>query len=342
MTTTEVRALTYAQAVNETFHQEFERDPNVILMGEDVAGGAGRDDFEDAWGGVFKLTRGLIGKFGPERVRDTPISENGFIGAAVGSAAAGLRPIADLMFVGFVGVCGDQIFNNMAKMHYMFGGKVKLPLTVITSTGAGVGSAAQHSETLYSIFVHFPGLKCVAPSNPYNAKGLHAAAIRDDDPVIVFNHKLLMGGVGTGPHVPQESYEVEIGKAHIAREGTDVTLIGISYTTHLCLQAAEMLAQQGYSAEVVDLLSLSPLDEETILESVKKTRKIVITDEDYPRCSVASDISALAVEQAFDYLDAPPRRVSAPHASVPYSPALEKFHPPRAEDVVAAALAVLE
>jgi|SaaInl4_135m_RNA_FD_contig_41_1883248_length_2766_multi_7_in_0_out_0_2 acetoin:2,6-dichlorophenolindophenol oxidoreductase subunit beta len=342
MTSTEVRALTYAQAVNETFHQEFERDPNVILMGEDVAGGAGRDEFEDAWGGVFKLTRGLIGKFGPERVRDTPISENGFIGAAVGSAAAGLRPIADLMFVGFVGVCGDQIFNNMAKMHYMFGGKVKLPLTVITSTGAGVGSAAQHSETLYSIFVHFPGLKCVAPSNPYNAKGLHAAAIRDDDPVIVFNHKLLMGGVGTGPHVPQESYEVEIGKAHIAREGTDVTLIGISYTTNLCLQAAELLAQQGYSAEVVDLLSLSPLDEETILESVKKTRKVVIVDEDYPRCSMASELSAVIAEQAFDYLDAPPRRVNPPHTSVPYSPVLEELFIPTPERIVEEALATME
>ena len=341
MTSTAVRALTYAQAVNEGFHQEFERDPNIILMGEDVAGGAGRDDFEDAWGGVFKLSRGLIGKYGPERVRDTPISENGFVGAAVGAAAAGLRPIADLMFVGFVGVCGDQIFNNMAKMHYMFGGKVKLPLTVITSTGAGVGSAAQHSETLYSIFAHFPGLKCVAPSNPYNAKGLHIAAIRDDDPVIVFNNKLLMGGVGTGAHVPEEAYTVEIGKANVAREGTDVTLIGISYTTYQCLKAADILAQQGYSAEVIDLLSLSPLDEDTILSSVKKTRKVVIVDEDYPRCSMASELSAVIAEQAFDFLDAPPRRVMAPHASVPYSPVLEELYIPSPERIAQEAIATL-
>ena len=270
MVSTSVRSLTYTQAVNEAFHQEFERDPSIILMGEDVAGGAGRSEFEDAWGGVFKLTGGLIGKFGPERVRDTPISENGFIGAAVGAAATGLRPIADLMFVGFVGVCGDQIFNNMSKMHYMFGGKVKLPLTVITSTGAGVGSAAQHSETLYSIFVHFPGLKCVAPSNPYNAKGLHIAAIRDDDPVIVFNNKLLMGGVGGGIHVPEDSYEFPIGKADRPKEGTDVTLIGISYTTYQCLEAAKILEPKGYSVEVIDLLSLSPLDEDAILSSVKK------------------------------------------------------------------------
>ena len=342
MATTAVRALTYAQAVNEGFHQEFERDPSIIIMGEDVAGGAGRDEFVDAWGGVFKLTRGLIGKYGPERVRDTPIAENGFIGAAVGASAAGLRPIADLMFVGFVGVCGDQIFNNMAKMHYMFGGKVNLPLTVITSTGAGVGSAAQHSETLYSIFVHFPGLKCVAPSNPYNAKGLHVAAIRDDDPVIVFNNKLLMGGVGTGVHVPEEAYEVPIGKAHVAREGTDVTLIGISYTTYQCIKAADILADRGYSAEVIDLLSLSPLDEDTILSSVQKTRKVVIVDEDYPRCSMASELSAVIAEQAFDFLDAPPRRVMAPHASVPYSPVLEDQFIPSPERIVEEAIATME
>ena len=342
MTTTAVRALTYAQAVNEGFHQEFERDPSVIIMGEDVAGGAGREDFEDAWGGVFKLTRGLIGAYGAERVRDTPISENGFIGAAVGASAAGLRPIADLMFVGFVGVCGDQIFNNMAKMHYMFGGKVKLPLTVITSTGAGVGSAAQHSETIYSIFVHFPGLKCVAPSNPYNAKGLHVAAIRDDDPVIIFNNKLLMGGVGTGPHVPEEAYEVPIGKVDVAREGTDVTLIGISYTTYQCLKAADILAERGYSAEVIDLLSLSPLDEDGVLSSVQKTRKVVIVDEDYPRCSMASELSAVIAEQAFDYLDAPPRRVMAPHASVPYSPVLEDQFIPSPERIAEEAIATME
>ena len=346
-----IRQLTYAQAVNEAFRQEMERDPTVFIMGEDIAGAPGRPDHEDAWGGVFRLTKGLIGQFGAERVRDTPISEAGFMGAGVGAAAAGMRPIVDLMFVGFFGVCGDQIINNAAKMHYMFGGKVKLPLTIITSTGAGTASAAQHSETLYSVFAHFPGLKCVCPSDPYTAKGLHTAAIRDDDPVMVFNHKMLMGrtvtpetteGVGFGSNVPEEPYVVEIGKSMVLSEGTDITLLGCGYTTLVCKEAAEELDAQGYSVEVIDLLSISPLDEETILNSVKKTKKIVIVDEDYPRCSVASDISALVAEEAFDYLDAPPKRVTPPHTSVPYSLPLEMAYLPSKENVVKAALTVLE
>ena len=336
-----VRQLTYIQAVNEALRQQMERDATVIIMGEDIAGGAGRPDKEDAWGGPMKLTRGLIGQFGPERVRDTPISEAGFVGAGVGSAAAGLRPVVDLMFVGFFGVCADQITNNAAKIHYMFGGKVKIPLTIMTATGAGTNSAAQHSETLYSVFTHFPGLKCVVPSNPYNAKGLMTAAIQDDDPVIVFNNRQLMG-FRADVHVPEEPYTVPIGEASIAREGTDVTLVGIGYTTHLCHQAAEELAADGRSAEVIDLLSLSPMDDIAIVESVRKTRKIVIVDEDYPRCSIASDISALVAEEAFDYLDAPPRRVMAPHTPIPYSKPLEDFYMPSKEKVVAAALAVMD
>ena len=346
-----IRPLTYVQAVNEALRQEMERDETVFIMGEDIAGGAGRPDKQDAWGGVFRLTKGLIGQFGPERIRDTPISEAGFIGAGVGAAATGMRPIVDLMFVGFFGVCGDQILNNAAKMHYMFGGKVKMPLTIMTSIGAGTNSAAQHSETLYSVFAHFPGLKCVCPSDPYTAKGLHAAAIRDEDPVMIFNHKVLMGrtvkpevteGASYGGHVPEEPYLVPIGKSMVVREGTDLTLIGIGYTTLMCKGAAEMLAEQGYSVEVIDLLSISPLDEETILESVKKTRKVVIVDEDYPRCSVASDLSALVAEQAFDYLDAPPRRLTAPHTSVPYSLPLEMLWLIDEEQVYHAAMDVLE
>ena len=348
-----VRQITYGQAINEAIRQEMERDPTVLIMGEDIAGGAGRAALgkQDAWGGPFRLTKGLIGQFGEERVRDTPISEAGFMGAGVGAAATGMRPIVDLMFVGFFGVCGDQILNNAAKMHYMFGGKVNIPLTIMTSTGAGTNSAAQHSETLYSVFTHFPGLKCVSPSDPYTAKGLMIAAIRDDDPVIVFNNKLLMGrttkpevgkGVGFGGHVPEDPYVVPIGKANVVREGTDVTLVGISYTTTVCMEAAADLEALGHSAEVIDLLSLSPMDNETILDSVKKTRKIVIVDEDYPRCSIASDISALAAEEAFDYLDAPPRRVTAPHTSVPYSLPLEAEFMPSKEEVVEAAMAALE
>ena len=344
-----IRQLTYAQAVNEALHQEMERDQTVIVMGEDIAGAPGRaaQGIQDAWGGPFKLTKGLIGQFGEDRVRDTPISEAGFIGAGVGAAATGMRPVVDLMFASFLGVCGDQILNNAAKMHYMFGGKVNVPLTIMTCIGAGTGGAAQHSESPYSVFAHFPGLKCVVPSNPYNAKGLLIAAIRDDDPVVVCNNKLLLGmpskkGPEGGPHVPEEPYALPIGEADVSREGSDITLLGIGHTTLLCHQAANELEAMGYSSEVIDLLSVSPLDEVTILTSVQKTRRIVIVDEDYPRCSVASDISALVAEEAFDYLDAPPRRVTAPHTSVPYSQPLEQLWLPSKESVVTAALSVLE
>ncbi|MCH8826732.1 MAG: alpha-ketoacid dehydrogenase subunit beta [Chloroflexi bacterium] len=336
-----VRQLSYIQAVNEALRLEMRRDPTVIIMGEDIAGGGERDDFQDAWGGPMRLTKGLVGEFGRNRVRDTPISEAGFMGAGVGAAATGLRPVVDLMYVGFLGVCGDQILNNAAKIHYMFGGKVNVPLTIMTGTGAGTNSAAQHSETVYSVFTHYPGLKVVVPSNPYNVKGLYAAAIRDDDPVIICNNRQLMG-IRFDVDVPEEDYIVPIGKADIAREGTDVTLVGMSYTTRVCLEAAKDLEAQGYSAEVVDLLSLSPMDDEAILESVKKTRKIVIVDEDYPRCSIASDVAALVAEQAFDYLDAPPKRLNPPHTSVPYSKALEALFVPTKEQVVAAALEVMQ
>ncbi len=336
-----VRQLSYIQAVNEAIRQEMERDETVIVMGEDIAGGGDREDKQDAWGGPMRLTKGLVGDFGRQRIRDTPISEAGFVGAGVGAAASGLRPVVDLMYVSFFGVCADQITNNAAKIHYMFGGKVNIPLTIMTGIGAGTGSAAQHSETLYSIFTHFPGLKCVVPSDPYTAKGLMIAAIRDNDPVIVFNNRQLMG-IRFDVDVPEEEYEVEIGKSNIAKEGTDVTLVGIGYTTKVCLDAAAELEAQGHSAEVLDLLSLSPMDDEAILESVQKTRKIVIVDEDYPRCSIASDISALVAEQAFDYLDAPPRRVNPPHAPVPYSRPLEALWVPNKDTVVEAALGVLE
>ena len=339
-TARQTRRLSYIQAVNEALRQEMERDSSVIIMGEDIAGGAGRPDKEDAWGGPMRLTKGLIGEFGAARVRDTPISEAGFVGAGVGAAATGLRPVVDLMFVGFFGVCADQIVNNAAKIHYMFGGKVRVPLTIMTGIGAGTNSAAQHSETLYSVFTHFPGLKCVVPSNPYNAKGLFVSAIRDDDPVIIFNNRQLLGR-RFDVDVPEEAYEVPIGSASIARVGTDVTLVGIGYTTGVCLEAAQDLESKGYSAEVIDLLSLSPMDDEAIVESVRKTRKIVVVDEDYPRCSIASDVSALAAEQAFDYLDAPPKRVNPPHTSVPYSQPLEALYVPNKAQVVEAALEVL-
>lgn len=338
---TAIREISYIQAFNEALADEMRRDSSVIVMGEDVAGAGGRKGFEDAWGGVMRLTKGLYPEFGPNRVRDTPISEAGFIGAGVGAAATGMRPVVELMYVGFFGVCADQITNNAAKMHYMFGGKVKIPLTIFAGTGAGTNSAAQHSETLYSLFTHFPGLKCVAPSDPYTAKGLLTASIRDDDPVIVFNNRQLMGLRPDG-NVPEDSYEIPIGKARIVNEGSDITLVGIGYTTYLCKEAAKQLNNDGYSVEVVDLLSLSPMDEDTIINSVSKTRKVVIVDEDYPRCSMAGDISALVAEQAFDYLDAPPKRVTPPHTSVPYSKPLEALYVPTVDDVIAASLEVME
>ena len=340
MTTTKVREITYAQAINEAIRHEMRRDPTIIVMGEDIAGAAGKADqgFIDAWGGPFATTKGLIQEFGPERVRDTPISEAGYIGAAVGAAATGLRPIAELMFVDFVGVCLDQIMNQAAKMRYMFGGKTKIPLVIMTRMGAGVGSAAQHSECLYSMLTHLPGLKCVAASDAYTAKGLMISAIRDDDPVIMFDHKLLLSARGP---VPEEDYTFPIGKARILKEGKDITLVGMSLTTSVCAEAARRLAQEGINAEVIDLLSLSPMDEDAILSSVKKTQKLVVVDEDTPRCSMATDIAALVADQAFDYLDAPIKRVTAPHTPVPFSRVLEQAYMPSPEKVIQAVKSIM-
>jgi pyruvate dehydrogenase E1 component beta subunit len=271
-------------------------------------------------------------------VRDTPVSESGFVGTAVGAATVGMRPIVELMFIDFLGVCFDQFLSNASKLRYMLGGQVEVPLTVITRTGAGVGSAAQHSESLYSVLVHIPGIKVIAPSDPYTAKGLLAAAIRDNDPVVVCDHKKLMNNTG---HVPEESYTLPLGKARVLRQGRDVTLIGISLMTLVCMEAAEKLAEEGIDAEVIDLLSLSPLDDETILESVSKTNRIVIVDEDNPRCGMAADIAAMVASRAFDYLDAPPQMVTAPHTPVPYSRDLESLYIPDAPRVIAAAKVTL-
>ena len=333
MTTTSTRELVFGQAVNEAIRMEMRRDPKVIVMGEDVAGAAGRQHlgFVDAWGGPFGTTKGLIQEFGPERVRDTPISEAGFIGAGIGAAATGLRPVVELMFVDFVGVCLDQILNNGSKMRYMFGGQAKVPIVILTRIGAGSRSAAQHSSCLYSIFTHFPGLKCVVPSDGYTAKGLMISAIRDDDPVVIFDHKVLLPTRGP---VPEGEYTWPIGKARILKSGKDVTIIGMSLMTRVSMQAAAELAKEGIDAEVLDLLSLSPMDEDAILTSVKKTKRLVIVDEDSPRCSMATDIAALVADEAFDYLDAPIKRVTPPHTPVPYSPVLEDAYAPTPAKVV--------
>ena len=339
-----VRELSFGQAINEALRQAMRRDPTVIVMGEDIAGAAGRAHLGlvDAWGGPLRATRGLIQEFGPQRIIDTPISEMAFVGAAVGAAMTGLRPVVEIMFVDLIGCCYDQIANQAAKMHYMMGGKIRLPLVIRTAYGThdfersyGGGAAAQHSQTLYSILAHVPGLKVVVPSSAYNAKGLTLAAIADDGPVVVLEHKFL-GGVAKGP-VPEEEYTLPIGRAEIVRHGRDVTLCGIGRMTHVCLAAAELLAAEEIDAEVVDVLTLAPLDEATICESVARTHRLVVVDEDTPTASMARDIAARVADRAFDWLDAPIRTVTAPEAPVPFAAVLERLYVPKAAQVAAVA-----
>jgi acetoin:2,6-dichlorophenolindophenol oxidoreductase subunit beta len=329
------RTLSFRNAINEAMRLEMRRDPTVILMGEDVAGGANLEHMEgedkEAWGGVLGVTHGLRPEFGGSRVLDTPISESAFIGAAVGAASTGLRPIAELMFIDFLGVCFDQIHNQGAKLRYMFGGKAKVPMVIRTMIGAGFGAAAQHSESFYSIFAHIPGLKVVVPSTPYDVKGLLIASIRDDDPVIFCEHKLLYDMEG---EVPEESYAIPLGQADVKREGKDVTIVTLGRMVHLALEAAEKLSADGADVEVLDLRSISPMDNEAILASVRKTHRLVALDEDTPRCSVATDVVALVAGEAFDYLDAPPKMITAPHSPVPFSPVLEATYLPSVDRIV--------
>lgn len=329
------RMLTFREAVNEAIRLEMRRDPTVILMGEDVAGGATVPHLEaageDAWGGPMGVTKGLVKEFGRKRVLDTPISESAFIGAAVGAAATGLRPIAEMMFVDFFGVCMDQIYNQGAKMRYMFGGKAQVPMVILSMIGAGLRAAGQHSGCHYSVFAHMPGLKTVVPSTPYDAKGLLISAIRDPDPVIFFHHKFLFGLNG---EVPEGDYTVPLGVADIKRPGKDVTVVAMGRMVHIALEAAEKLSKDRMDLEVIDLRTLSPLDSKAVLESVKKTHRLVVVDEDNPRCSMACDITALVTTLAFDDLDAPPRMVTAPHTPVPFSPPLEDYYIPSVENVI--------
>lgn len=331
------RELNFGQALNEAMSMEMRRDPNVVLMGEDVAGGAGVEHLEgdEAWGGVLGVTKGMVKEFGRERVIDTPISESGFIGASVGAAVTGLRPIAEMMFVGFMGVCFDQILNQGAKLRYMFGGKAKVPLVIRTLCGGGYRAAAQHSQVLYSLFTHVPGLKTIVPSTPYDAKGLLISAIRDDDLVIFFEDITL--GAMKGP-VPEDDYTIPLGKAEIKRPGTDVTVVAIGKMVHHAMTAAKELDEQGKSAEVIDPRTLSPFDEDAVLASVEKTGRLVIVDESHPRCNVATDIAALVADKGFDFLNAPIKTVAAPHTPVPFSPPLEDHYLPGPQKIRDAAL----
>jgi acetoin:2,6-dichlorophenolindophenol oxidoreductase subunit beta len=326
------RKLSFRNAINEALAHEMERDPRVILMGEDVSGGTGSPGETDAWGGPLGVTKGLSKRF-PNQVLDTPISESGFIGAAVGAAASGLRPVAELMFVDFMGVCFDQIFNQAAKFRYMFGGKATTPVVIRCMIGGGFRAAAQHSQILYNVFTHIPGLKCVVPSSPYDAKGLLIQAIRDDDPVMFFEHKMLYD---IEEDVPEGAYTIPFGEANVVREGKDVTIVALGRMVMLAIQAADALARDGISCDVIDPRTTSPLDADTILDSVENTGRLVVVDEAHPRCSMATDIAALVAQEAFAALKAPIQMVTAPHTPVPFSPALEDLYLPNAEKIAGA------
>ena len=314
------------------------RDERIVVMGEDVAGGTGASGEQDAWGGAFGVTKGLIGRFGPRRVLDTPITESAFVGAAGGAALTGLRPVVEIMFVDFLGVCFDQIFNQIAKQRFMFGGKAVTPMVLRATFGAGSGSASQHSQALYPLFTHIPGLKVVVPSNPYDAKGLLIQAIRDDDPVIFLEHKILYDDMG---EVPDGTYTIPFGEAEVVEEGDDLTIIALGRMVSVARAAAKSLAKDGISAAIIDPRTTSPLDSDTILEFAEATGRVVIVDEANPRCGMAADIAALIAEEAFDALQAPIVKVTPPHAPVPYAPELEQAYIPSTAAVEAAARKVV-
>jgi pyruvate dehydrogenase E1 component beta subunit len=318
-----MREISFSRALNEAFDEEMDRDPAVFIIGEDIG---------EHWGGPFGQYRGLFEKYGPQRIKETPISETAILGGAIGAAATGMRPVADLMFVDFLGVCGDELLNQL-QMRYMFGGKIKLPLTILASVGAGLSAATQHSKSLYGYLMAIKGLKIVVPSTAYDAKGLLKSAIREDNPVVFLNHKLLLGSTSS---IPDEDYTIPLGKADIRREGSDVTVVAIALMVHRALAVADKLQKDGISIEVVDPRTLVPVDKQAIIDSVRKTGKLVIMDEEPKTGSWAAEISATMADEAFDLLDAPIKRVCAPDTPVPFSPVLEKFWVPDEEDLIRA------
>jgi pyruvate dehydrogenase E1 component beta subunit len=288
-----------------------EADERVVVLGEDVG----------CYGGIFQVTKGLQEQFGPDRVVDTPISEAGFVGASVGAALTGMRPVTEIMFIDFTTVCMDMIINQMAKMHYMFGGKGKVSMVLRTNIGAGRGTAAQHSQSFHSLFMHVPGLLVAAPATPQDAKGLLIEAIRNDNPVIFVEHKRLYNTKGP---VPEEMYTIPFGKADVKRSGADVTVVATHALVLSALEAAEEAAGSGIDVEVVDPRTLTPLDKETILASVRKTGRLLVADEDNKTCGFGAEIAAIAAEEAIEYLKAPILRACSPDTPVPFSPPLEK------------------
>ena len=320
-----MREITYLEAIREALRQEMTLDDKVFILGEDVG----------AFGGCFGVTAGLMEEFGEDRVRDTPISESAIMGAALGSALMGLRPVPELMFIDFTPVCMDYLTNQAPKVRYMCGGQVeKLPLVVRTTSGGWIRAAGQHSQSLEGWFTQVPGLKVVMPGTPYDAKGLLTAALRDNNPILFIEHKVLYGV--SGP-VPEEEYVIPLGKADIKKEGSDITLISYSFMLQKTLAAAEELAAAGINAEVVDLRTLSPLDHETLAQSVQKTHKAVVIQEAYESAGMASLVIKSLMESSFDYLDAPIKTVAAPDTVIPFSPPLEDAMLPDEAKIVQAA-----
>lgn len=324
-----MRKVTYRDALREALREEMARDPSVFLLGEDI----GR-----YWGGAFKVTEGLAEEFSEERVRDTPISESAIVGAGVGAAITGMRPVVEIMFGDLTSLAMDQIANQAAKIRYMFGGQAACPLVIRTPFGAGVNIASHHSQSLEAWFMHVPGLYVAVPSTPYDAKGLLKAAIRGDNPILFCEHKLLYPMEG---EVPEEEYTVPFGTADIKKEGSDVTIVATLYMVHLALRAAEVLEKQGVNVEVVDPRTLTPLDKQAIIRSVKKTGRIVIVSEDCKTAGVSAEIAASVAEEALDYLDAPIKRLAEPDTPIPFSPTLEQYVIPNEKSIVRAVKEVL-
>jgi len=324
-----MREITYREALNDALRLCLKEDERVVLLGEDIG----------PYGGIFQVTKGLQEEFGEDRVVDTPISEAGFVGASVGAALTGMRPVTEIMFIDFTTACMDMIVNQMAKMNYMFGGKGCVPMVLRINIGAGRGTAAQHSQSFHSIFMHTPGLFVAVPSTPYDAKGLLIEAIKNDNPVIFVEHKRLYST--TGP-VPEDSYRIPFGQADIKREGRDVTIVATHALVLSALEAAEEAAEDGIELEVIDPRTLTPLDRDAILESVKKTGRLVIADEDNKTCGVAAEISALIAEEAVDFLKAPILRNCSPDTPVPFSPPLEKAYMFGKEELVQSVNRVME
>ncbi|MBT0961968.1 alpha-ketoacid dehydrogenase subunit beta [Denitromonas iodatirespirans] len=338
-TANKVRKLSMAEAISEGIGQEMARDERVFVMGEDIG----------KYGGIFSATTGLLDQFGPERIMDTPISETGFMGAAIGAAAEGLRPISELMFVDFFGVCFDQIYNHLAKNTYMSGGACKFPVVITTGIGGGYNDAAQHSQCLYAMFAHVPGLKVVVPSNAYDAKGLMIQAIRDDNPVVFMYHKGIMGlswmsyFEGSTNEVPAEPYTIPFGQAKVVRDGKDLTIVTLSQMVQKSVLAADKLAAEGIEAEIIDLRTLVPLDKETVLRSVAKTGRLLVADEDYLSFGVSGEIAAIVAEQLNHLqLKAPVRRLAVPDVPIPFSRPLEQFAIPQVDAIAAEARALMQ